>query len=124
MHSLKGPLVICTVCIKAYEIITLFGNLTNVLGNSSVVFALFRIIGNVSSLGQEDLENFHGKPVAAKDKDGIIAHIQSLLHQGSVPKLAPGLPTDKVGPAEISDIKLPSPPNYTLGDKVYFSHYI
>lgn len=69
-------------------------------------------------VGQEDKENFHGKPVPPQDKDKILTHIESLMFDGPLPSLQPKAPEEPVKPADVAGIKLSSPPNYTVGQKV------
>jgi len=71
--------------------------------------------------GQEDLLNFHGKPVSADAVEGIVEGIRSKLNNKDtvITKMVAPLPTAKA--AEISDIsavKLDSPPNYQKGQKI------
>nr|XP_039257463.1 transketolase-like [Styela clava] len=68
-------------------------------------------------LGQENLENFHGKPVPPAEKSKILEHLESLI-SGPPTGLQPQAPVDDAPAVDISNIKLSSPPNYKIGDKV------
>lgn len=65
----------------------------------------------------EDLDNWHGKPIPKDRVDDILKDLQSLIQ---VPNktLCPELPKDDASPADLSPIRLPSPPAYKKGDKV------
>ncbi|CAK8690459.1 unnamed protein product [Clavelina lepadiformis] len=67
--------------------------------------------------GQEDLMGFHGKPVSAAATDSMIARIRELIKDSGV-SLTPSPPVDDTQPTNISNIKLSSPPDYKLGDKL------
>ena len=60
---------------------------------------------------------FHGKPVSAAATDSMIARIRELINDSGV-SLTPSPPVDDTQPTNISNIKLSSPPDYKLGDKV------
>lgn len=65
----------------------------------------------------EDLDNWHGKPIP---KDRVDALLNDLQAQIQVPNktLSPELPKDDTASADLSEIRLPSPPAYKKGDKV------
>lgn len=65
----------------------------------------------------EDLDNWHGKPIPKDRVDNLLKDLQSLIQ---VPNktLSPELPKDDTAAADLSPIKLPSPPAYKKGDKV------
>lgn len=70
--------------------------------------------------GQENLHGYHGKPVAAGDMDGIVSEIRARMTnpKNTVAQLTPPVPTSDAGNVDISNVKLGSPPNYNLGDKI------
>ena len=69
-------------------------------------------------IGQENLNGFHGKPVPAAAKDAIIDELQKLVAQPSGIKLTPPKPVDDCTATNLSNVKLSSPPDYQLGQKV------
>jgi len=64
------------------------------------------------------LHGFHGKPVAEKSKDEMVAEIEKQIVKASGVKLAPLSPTNDTKPTNLSNITLASPPDYQLGQKV------
>nr|BAA74730.1 transketolase [Ascidia sydneiensis samea] len=69
-------------------------------------------------IGQENLHGFHGKPVSPASKEEILNHLEKLVSENSGVKLTPTLPVDDTKPVDISNIKLSSPPDYELGQKI------
>lgn len=69
------------------------------------------------TVGIEDLENWHGKPIPKDRVDEILNDLQSQIQ---VPNktLCPDLPNEDTAPADLSPISLASPPEYKKGDKV------
>lgn len=65
----------------------------------------------------EDLDNWHGKPIPKDRVDDLLNDLQAQIQ---VPNktLSPELPKDDTAPADLSEIRLPSPPAYKKGDKV------
>ncbi|XP_072102460.1 transketolase-like protein 2 [Mobula birostris] len=66
--------------------------------------------------GVEDMENWHGKPIPKDRAKAVIEDIQSQIQGLAAP--TPPSPTDTVPPADLSEIKMPSPCGYKLGDKI------
>uniref|UniRef100_A0A8C3SJL4 transketolase n=1 Tax=Chelydra serpentina TaxID=8475 RepID=A0A8C3SJL4_CHESE len=66
--------------------------------------------------GVEDAENWHGKPMPKDKVESIIGAIQSRIQTHEV--LVPHPPIEDVPQISIAGICLPSPPDYTIGDKV------
>lgn len=69
--------------------------------------------------GIEDQDNWHGKPLGDK-AEGAIKSIRALIHNNGGHKLCVKMPTISVQDLHIhpESIKLSSPPNYKIGDKV------
>ncbi|KAK7791039.1 hypothetical protein R5R35_006842 [Gryllus longicercus] len=68
--------------------------------------------------GVEDLEGFHGTPLGGKS-DQIVKHINSLIKNNGELQLHPQKPLKDDAPVvDISNIKLSTPPAYTVGDKI------
>lgn len=65
----------------------------------------------------EDLDNWHGKPIPKDRVDQLLNDLQSRIQ---VPNktLSPEQPKEDTEPADLSEIRLPSPPAYKKGDKV------
>ncbi|XP_026519194.1 transketolase-like protein 2, partial [Terrapene carolina triunguis] len=66
--------------------------------------------------GVEDAENWHGKPMPKDKVESIIGAIQSRIQTHQV--LVPQAPIEDVPQISIAGICMPSPPEYTIGDKV------
>ncbi|KAG9472071.1 transketolase isoform X1 [Eleutherodactylus coqui] len=66
--------------------------------------------------GIEDKENWHGKPLPKDLAEQAIKEIESRIHSNK--KLTPALPVEDAPSISIKNIKMPSPPNYKLGDKI------
>ncbi|XP_053870924.1 transketolase-like protein 1 [Malaclemys terrapin pileata] len=66
--------------------------------------------------GVEDMENWHGKPMPKDKVESIIGAIQSRIQTHQV--LVPQAPIEDVPQISIAGICMPSPPEYTIGDKV------
>ncbi|KFM69208.1 Transketolase, partial [Stegodyphus mimosarum] len=66
----------------------------------------------------EDKENWHGKPLGEKGTEIINLLQDELAKKGATTKPSPAAPEHEVQEVNISDIKLPEDPNYTLGEKV------
>ncbi|XP_066996501.1 transketolase-like protein 2 isoform X2 [Anabrus simplex] len=68
--------------------------------------------------GIEDQENWHGTPLGAKTEE-IITHLKSLIvNDGPVKNLTVKQPVEDAPAVKISNVKLASPPQYNLGDKI------
>ncbi|XP_076276149.1 transketolase-like protein 2 isoform X1 [Lasioglossum baleicum] len=66
----------------------------------------------------EDLENWHGKPLAAKANE-VVQHLNGMLKNAGPLGLHPQKPlVDDAPVVDISNIKLASPPSYKLGEQV------
>ena len=70
--------------------------------------------------GQEDLDNFHGKPVKEDAMEEIICHLKSLCNNKEtvITSMKPPMPTTQVPSVNITNVKMSAPPQYTLLDKV------
>ncbi|KAM4651524.1 transketolase [Discoglossus pictus] len=66
--------------------------------------------------GVEDKENWHGKPLPKDMAEQAIKEIESKIQ--SKKKLNPTLPEEDAPKVNIKNIKISSPPNYKLGEKV------
>uniref|UniRef100_A0A4W3I938 transketolase n=1 Tax=Callorhinchus milii TaxID=7868 RepID=A0A4W3I938_CALMI len=66
--------------------------------------------------GVEDMENWHGKPIPKDKMEEIIKEIQGRIENNK--KLSPEQPVEDAPDISIKNIKLSSPPNYKLGDKM------
>ena len=64
------------------------------------------------------MDNWHGKPIP---KDRVDELLQELQNQIQVPnkKMVAELPAEDTAVADLSPIRLPTPPAYKLGDKVH-----
>ena len=84
-------------------------------------YPLNDIHGLISILGKgypgvEDEENWHGKALGGKTDEALEACKKALANPNI--KLVPKMFDDDAPVVDISNIKLSSPPNYKLGDKV------
>ncbi|KAM9325367.1 transketolase [Gastrophryne carolinensis] len=66
--------------------------------------------------GVEDKESWHGKPLPKDLAEQAIKEIESKIQ--SKKKLTPALPVEDVPDISIKNIKMPSPPNFKIGEKV------
>ncbi|XP_053329892.1 transketolase-like protein 1 [Spea bombifrons] len=66
--------------------------------------------------GVENEDNWHGKPMPKDKVESIINEVQNQIQTNR--KLAPKAPTIDAPEVSISDIKMPSPPSYKIGDKI------
>lgn len=69
-----------------------------------------------NSTGVEDKENWHGKPLPKDMAEQIIEEIVGKIQNKK--KLSPTLPQDDAPAVNIKNVKMPSPPNYKIGNKV------
>ncbi|XP_029456732.1 transketolase [Rhinatrema bivittatum] len=66
--------------------------------------------------GIEDKENWHGKPLPKEMAEQVIKEIEGRILGNK--KLSPALPVEDAPAINIKGIKMPSPPNYKLGEKM------
>ncbi|XP_018430382.1 PREDICTED: transketolase-like [Nanorana parkeri] len=66
--------------------------------------------------GVEDKEGWHGKPLPKDLAEKTIKEIESKIQ--SKKKLSPALPVEDAPSVNIKNIKMLSPPNFKLGDKI------
>ncbi|XP_066436833.1 transketolase-like protein 1 [Eleutherodactylus coqui] len=66
--------------------------------------------------GVENQDNWHGKPMAKDKLDSIINEIQGQIQTNKT--LTPAAPVRDAPKISISDIKMPTPPSYKVGDKI------
>merc|ERR1712004_4840 len=66
--------------------------------------------------GISDHENWHGKPLGGK-ADEILAALETVINNRDV-KIAPKAPQSQAPAVNITNIKLDTPPSYSLGQKV------
>ncbi|MBN3317491.1 TKTL2 protein, partial [Atractosteus spatula] len=66
--------------------------------------------------GIENEENWHGKPIPKDRVDALLADLQSLIQTNK--PLSPEQPAEDAPPVDISNIVMPSPPAFKIGDKV------
>lgn len=67
-------------------------------------------------IGVEDKESWHGKPLSKDLAEQAIKEIQSRIQSNK--KLTPTLPVEDAPSVSIKNIKMLSPPNFKMGDKV------
>lgn len=65
----------------------------------------------------EDLEDWHGKPLLEKG-ESIIKHLSSIIKNNRLPTIKPKAIVDDAPEVDIKNIKLSTPPNYKIGEKV------
>ncbi|KAM9101437.1 transketolase [Sarcophilus harrisii] len=66
--------------------------------------------------GVEDKDSWHGKPLPKNMAEQAIEEIQSQIQ--SKKKILATLPKEDAPAVNITDIRMPSPPNYKIGDKL------
>lgn len=66
--------------------------------------------------GIEDKENWHGKPLPKNMEEQVIQEINDKIK--SKKKLSPTHPQEDAPTVNIRNIKMPSPPNFKMGEKV------
>uniref|UniRef100_A0ACB8EHA6 Uncharacterized protein n=2 Tax=Sphaerodactylus townsendi TaxID=933632 RepID=A0ACB8EHA6_9SAUR len=66
--------------------------------------------------GIEDKENWHGKPLPKNMAEQIIQEIDDRIQNKK--KLAPAFPQEDAPFVNIRNIRMPSPPNYKMGEKI------
>ncbi|KAG2455210.1 TKTL2 protein, partial [Polypterus senegalus] len=66
--------------------------------------------------GVEDQDNWHGKPIPKDKADVLIANLQANIQTNK--SLSPEEPVQDAVNIEISGLCMPSPPKYSIGDKV------
>ncbi|XP_069499721.1 transketolase [Ambystoma mexicanum] len=64
----------------------------------------------------EDKENWHGKPLPKEMAEAVIKELEGKIK--STKKLTPTLPEEDAPEINIQGIKMPSPPTYSVGDKI------
>jgi transketolase len=68
-------------------------------------------------VGIEDKDNWHGKPLGA-ETENVVANIRNLIKNNGPTALIPSKPVEEAPVANISNLKLASPPNYKLGESI------
>ena len=71
---------------------------------------------NVVPVGIEDKESWHGKPLPKNMADQIIQEISGQIQ--SKKKILATPPEEDAPSVDITNIRMPTPPNYKVGDKV------
>ncbi len=66
----------------------------------------------------EDQDNWHGKPLGGKTDDLVKAISDNIVNKGQH-QLCPKSPEKDLPVVPFGGLKLDSPPDYKLGDKVY-----
>ncbi|XP_028923195.1 transketolase-like protein 1 [Ornithorhynchus anatinus] len=66
--------------------------------------------------GVENADNWHGKPMPKDKVESIINTIQSQIQTNT--NLSPKPPTEDAPQISVANVKMSSPPNYKIGDKV------
>uniref|UniRef100_W5NEU8 Transketolase n=1 Tax=Lepisosteus oculatus TaxID=7918 RepID=W5NEU8_LEPOC len=66
--------------------------------------------------GIENAENWHGKPIPKDRVEALLADLQSLIQTNK--PLSPEQPAEDAPPVDISNIVMPSPPAFKIGDKM------
>ncbi|KAK1332293.1 hypothetical protein QTO34_006966 [Cnephaeus nilssonii] len=66
--------------------------------------------------GVEDKESWHGKPLPKNMADQVIQEIQSLIQ--SKKKILATPPQEDAPSVDITNIRMPTPPSYKVGDKI------
>lgn len=69
--------------------------------------------------GVEDLLDWHGKPLGAKEEEALKA-VNALIQNYGPHGIKPQPMTDDAPKVDITQVKLSEPPNYKLGEKVSF----
>jgi transketolase len=67
--------------------------------------------------GIEDKESWHGKPLPKNMADQIVQEIYSQIQ--SKKKILATPPQEDAPSVDIANIRMPTPPSYKVGDKVY-----
>ncbi|XP_038603964.1 transketolase-like protein 1 [Tachyglossus aculeatus] len=66
--------------------------------------------------GVENADNWHGKPMPKDRVESIINTIQNQIQTNT--NLSPKPPTEDAPQISVANVKMPSPPNYKIGDKI------
>ncbi|XP_077181662.1 transketolase [Paroedura picta] len=66
--------------------------------------------------GIEDKENWHGKPLPKNMADQVIQDIDDRIQNKK--RLSPAFPQEDAPIVSIRNVRMPSPPNYKLGEKI------
>ncbi|XP_044156584.1 LOW QUALITY PROTEIN: transketolase [Bufo gargarizans] len=103
-----------TVVVDGHSVEELCKALTHVKNQPTAIIA--KTFKGKGISGVEDKENWHGKPLTKDLAEQAIKEIESKIQ--SKKKLTPALPVDDAPCVNIKNIKMASPPNFKLGDKV------
>ena len=80
----------------------------------SKILFLFSLI-----LGVENLDNFHGKALGDKGRAAVEILKKTITSNGPNGLGPQPVVDDNVTAIDLSDVKLSSPPSYTIGEKVW-----
>ncbi|KAG8542815.1 hypothetical protein GDO81_026068 [Engystomops pustulosus] len=103
-----------TVVVDGHSVEELCKALTPVKNQPTAIIA--KTLKGKGIPGIEDMENWHGKPLPKDMAEKAIKEIQSKIQSNK--KLSPALPVEDAPSINIKGIKMPSPPNYKLGEKI------
>ncbi|KAM3915062.1 transketolase [Leptodactylus fuscus] len=103
-----------TVVVEGHSVEELCKALTPVKNQPNVIIA--KTYKGKGITGIEDKENWHGKPLPKDLAEQVINEIESKIK--SKKKLSPALPVEDAPSICIKNIKMPSPPNFKLGEKI------
>ncbi|XP_030626074.1 transketolase-like protein 2 isoform X1 [Chanos chanos] len=67
--------------------------------------------------GIEDMDNWHGKPMPKDRVEELLSDVNGRILAPNKP-LTPELPNEDAPPVDITSIRMPSPPEYKVGDKI------
>ncbi|XP_056380328.1 transketolase [Hyla sarda] len=103
-----------TVVVDGHSVEELCKALTPVKNQPTAIIA--KTFKGKGITGVEDKESWHGKPLPKDLAEQAIKEIESKIQ--SKKKLIPALPVEDAPSISIKNIKMPSPPNFKLGEKV------
>ncbi|XP_072277049.1 transketolase [Pyxicephalus adspersus] len=103
-----------TVVVDGHSVEELCKALTLVKNQPTAIIA--KTFKGKGITGVEDKEGWHGKPLPKDLAEQAIKEIESRIQSNK--KITPALPVEDAPAVSIKNIKMPSPPNFKLGDKV------
>ncbi|XP_069823141.1 transketolase [Dendropsophus ebraccatus] len=103
-----------TVVVDGHSVEELCKALTPVKNQPTAIIA--KTLKGKGIPGVEDKENWHGKPLPKDLAEQAIKEIESKIQSNK--KLVPTLPVEDAPSVNIKNIKMLSPPNFKLGDKI------
>lgn len=103
-----------TVVVDGHSVEELCKAFTGVKGQPTAIIA--KTFKGKGITGVEDKESWHGKPLSKDLAEQAIKEIQSRIQSNK--KLTPTLPVEDAPSVCIKNIKMLSPPNFKMGDKM------